>query len=153
MVFLQRIICTHTHTKPQSQLHRHGLVLKYYKLNIIITISFSVSVPRMQRGAGTSRGLGPIPCSEEVQAEQVAQGFVQSSFKSLKKKPVPIYYSRKVSCPTTSVIPMRSWFCNCTQTFNFSCLLPVLPAFVFNLLLLSGERQRIPRTGHATATF
>lgn len=91
---------------------------------------------------------GPTPCSAQVQTEQFALGFVQSCFKLLPAEPVPIYHGSEVSCPIVSVILVRSRLWNCAQTFNSSCLLPVLCACASSFAL--GERQRIPGAGHAT---
>lgn len=94
--------------------------------------------------------LWSSPLIKQFQAEQVAQSFVQSGLKSLPKKPVLICHTSKGSCPTTSVIPVRSWLCSSAWTLNSSHLLPMLRAFVCNLVLLSGERQSIPKAGHAS---
>lgn len=75
---------------------------------------------------------GPTPCSAQVQTEQFALGFVQSCSKLLPAEPAPIYHCSGVSCPIMSVILVRSWLWNCAQTFNSSCLLPVLRACASN---------------------
>lgn len=81
---------------------------------------------------GISWALWSNPLLSTSPDRTFALGFVQSCFKWLPAEPVPIYQCSEVSCPVVSVILVGSWLWNCAQTFNSSCLLPVLRACTSN---------------------